>query len=66
MAVYRSKADAWLEIVLVAAIGISLYGSVEVISAGLRGGWWTLILTVGLGTLVPVWVRLEKGGGPTN
>lgn len=56
--VYKSKIDTWLLVVLVVAIGVSLYSALEILGAGMRGTWVPLLVTVGIGVVLPIWLLL--------
>lgn len=56
--VYRSRVDIWLLFLLALVIGVSLYTCVELIAAGTSGFWWILVITVGAGIVLPLWLLL--------
>lgn len=56
--VYRSRIDAWLLIVLVAAMAASLVAGIALVSAGSIAAWWSLALIAGVGILLPSWLLL--------
>ncbi|MGE0796997.1 MAG: PH domain-containing protein [Lautropia sp.] len=57
--VHRSKIDRWLLLIIVFAIAASLYASIELVRAGPPAARWTLLLTVGLGVVLPLWLLLD-------
>jgi hypothetical protein len=57
--VYRSKADAWLVVVLAAAMAVSLYATFVVISADSSLAWLIAALIAGLGIGLPLWLLLS-------
>lgn len=57
MTVYRSKIDWWLAAILVFGMAVSLLASIKVITAS-SAGWWVLLITVGLGVGLPLWLLL--------
>lgn len=56
--VYHSKIDNWLLVVLASAIAVSLYASIQLISTEPPSAWWPLLLTLGLGVVLPLWLLL--------
>lgn len=56
--VYRSRIDIWLLLLLALVIGVSLYTCVELLAAGMSGFWWILVITVGAGIVLPLWLLL--------
>jgi TM2 domain-containing membrane protein YozV len=56
--VYRSKIDAWLLVVLIAAMAVSGFGALQSISAGTTGGWLTGIAIALIGIGLPLWLLL--------
>lgn len=56
---YKSKVDTWLLIVLLSAVLVSALASIAVLAAGLAELWWVLLLTIGAGVILPIWVLLS-------
>ncbi len=56
--VYNSRIDTWLLIILSAAIAASLYASIQLLSAGTITAWLSLLLTAGVGIILPLWLLL--------
>jgi Bacterial PH domain len=54
--VYRSKADAWLVMVLATAMAISLYATFAVLSAGSSLAWLIAAPIAGVGIGLPLWL----------
>ncbi len=57
--VYKSKIDTWILAVLVAAMAICAFASVAVILSSSRDTWWALLLTVGVGIGLPLWLLVS-------
>lgn len=53
---YRSKIDAWLLIVLIAAMAISGFAALKSVSEGPDAGWWTGFVIVLVGIVLPAWL----------
>ncbi|MFT4100798.1 MAG: PH domain-containing protein [Burkholderiaceae bacterium] len=53
--VYNSKIDAWLLVVLLGAMAMSIHASAEVLSAR-PATWWLLLFTAVLGIVLPIWL----------
>lgn len=56
---YHSAVDTWLLLVLLAAVGISLLGALEVIIVTPRSAWWIAAVLVVAGTGLPVWLLVD-------
>lgn len=56
--VYRSRIDAWLLVVLIAAMAVSGFGALKSISAGTSEGWWTGIAIALIGIGLPLWLLM--------
>lgn len=56
--VHPSKVDAWLLIVLIAAMGLSLFTAFQLLFAEPALSWWPLLLTLGVGFGLPLWLLL--------
>lgn len=56
---YKSKVDTWLLIVMLSAVLVSALASIAVLAAGLAELWWVLLLTIGAGVILPIWVLLS-------
>ena len=59
MTTFRSKIDAWLILTLALAIGVVIYASMQVIFNAVPRNWWPLILIIGLGIGMPVWLLIS-------
>ena len=57
--IYKSKIDTWIFVVLVAAIAICFFASVFVLLSGSPDTWWTLLITVGIGIILPLWLLVS-------
>ena len=55
-AVYKSKVDTWVAVVLAVAIAVSLFASGAVLSSG--GPWWVAVAIVAVGAALPLWLLL--------
>src|SRR5690606_40321225 len=54
--VYRSKVDTWLLAVLVSAMALCIYASVTALRSGSPATWWIVLITVGVGVGLPLWL----------
>lgn len=55
--VYHSKVDTWIAVVLIAAIGVVLFSAVRVlIRNGDTAVWSILVLLIGVGGGLPLWI----------
>jgi hypothetical protein len=57
--IYKSKIDTWILVVLIAAMAICVFASVVVLLSGSPDTWWTLLLTVGIGIVLPLWLLVS-------
>ena len=57
--IYKSKIDKWILVVLVAAMAICFFASVLVLLSGSPDIWWTLLITVGIGIILPLWLLVS-------
>jgi len=56
--VHKSKTDLWLLAVLIAAMGASAFASAMVLLASPPSTWWLLVITLGIGVGLPLWLLL--------
>ena len=56
--VYRSKIDTWLLAVFALLVAVSLYTSFKIILSGSPITWAPLLVAVGVGIVLPVWILL--------
>jgi hypothetical protein len=59
MTVYKSKIDAWLAVVLIAAMAISAYAALSIFFSGPASAWWIALLTGGVGLGLPLAILLS-------
>lgn len=55
---YPSKVDWWLAAVLVLSMAACVYASAHVVLVAPPGAWWMLLLTGGVGVVLPLWLLL--------
>lgn len=56
---YRSKIDWWLQVILVAAIGLGILGCISAVMSGRENALWTAVPTAIFAIGLPVWVLIS-------
>lgn len=57
--VYKTRIDTWLMVLLLAAMGLALLASLEVIVVADRSAWWIAPVAVLVGVGLPAWLLLD-------